>query len=70
VAQDADVHRAGVQVDTTVKWVLLGVESHEVSSSLVSGSFPNASIPLGYAEGEASIIINVLQGDAQEAARA
>jgi hypothetical protein len=61
VAQDADVHGAGVQVDTTVKWVLLSVESHEVSSSLVKGSFPTASIPLGYAEGEASIIINRLQ---------
>ena len=25
--------RAGMQVDAAVKWVLLGVESHEVSSS-------------------------------------
>jgi hypothetical protein len=40
--------------------MLLGVESHEVSSSLLV-AFPNASIPLWYAEGEASIIINALQ---------
>jgi hypothetical protein len=31
--QDAEVHAAGVQVDPTVKLVLLGVESHQVSSS-------------------------------------
>jgi hypothetical protein len=37
VAQDADIHGASMQVDTTVKLVLLGVEAHEVSSSLVSG---------------------------------
>jgi hypothetical protein len=60
VAQDADIHGAGMQVDTTVKLVLVGVESHEVSSSLVSGFFPKASIPLGYAGGEASIIIKAL----------
>jgi hypothetical protein len=28
VAQDADIHRAGMQVDATVKLVLIGVESH------------------------------------------
>jgi hypothetical protein len=50
-----------MQVNTAVKLVLVGVEAHEVSSSLVSGSFPDASIPLGYAEGEASIIINGMQ---------
>jgi hypothetical protein len=33
VAQDADIHGAGMQVDTTVTWVLVGVESPEVSSS-------------------------------------
>jgi hypothetical protein len=37
VAQDADGHGAGMQVDPTIHWGLLGVESHEVSSSLVSG---------------------------------
>jgi hypothetical protein len=50
-----------VQVDATVKWVWVGVESHEVSSSFVSGFFPKVSIPPGYAAGEASIIINRLQ---------
>jgi hypothetical protein len=68
VAHDADVHGAGVPVDTTVKWVLLGVDSQEVSSSVVKGSFPNASIPLGYAEGEASIIIKALQPTASSGA--
>jgi hypothetical protein len=33
LVQDAKVHGAGVQVDATVKLVLLGVKSHEVSSS-------------------------------------
>jgi hypothetical protein len=33
LVQDAEVHGAGVQVDATVKLVLLGVKSHEVSSS-------------------------------------
>jgi hypothetical protein len=31
--QDAEVHGAGGQIDPAVKLVLLGVESHEVSSS-------------------------------------
>jgi hypothetical protein len=33
LVQDAEVHGAGRQVDTTIKLVRLGVESHEVSSS-------------------------------------
>ena len=33
LVQDAEVHGAGMQVDATVKLVLLGVESPEVSSS-------------------------------------
>ena len=33
LVQDAEVHGAGMQVDATVKLVLFGVESHEVSSS-------------------------------------
>src|SRR5262245_4220383 len=37
LAQDADVHRTGMQVDPTIHWVLIGVKSPEVSSSLVSG---------------------------------
>jgi hypothetical protein len=40
--------------------VLLGVESHEVSSSS-EGGLPNASRPRGYAEEGASISINALQ---------
>jgi hypothetical protein len=36
VAQDTDRHRAGMQVDTTVKLMRLGVESPEVSSFLGS----------------------------------
>ena len=36
VVQDADIHSAGMQVDAAVKWVLLVVEAHEVSSSLES----------------------------------
>jgi hypothetical protein len=39
MAQDADVHGAGMQVDTTVNGVWLGVESPEVSSSFVSERF-------------------------------
>jgi len=64
VAHEADVHTAGVQVDATVKWVWVGVEAHEVSSSFVSGFFPKVSIPPGYAAGEASIIIKGIQATA------
>jgi hypothetical protein len=32
--QDAEIHRASVHVDATIKLVLLGVQSHEVSSAL------------------------------------
>jgi hypothetical protein len=39
MAQDADVHGAGRQVDTTVDGVVLGVEAPEVSSSFVSARF-------------------------------
>jgi hypothetical protein len=67
LTQDADVHAPGMQVNTAVKLVLVGGEAREVSSSLVSGSFPDASIPLGYAEGEASIIINPLELTAHSA---
>jgi hypothetical protein len=31
VAHDTDVQAARVQINTTVQWVLIGVESHEVS---------------------------------------
>jgi hypothetical protein len=40
LVEDADVHRPGVQVDAAVKWVLSGVQSHEVSSFLVNRFFP------------------------------
>ena len=40
LVQDADVHAAGMQIDATVKLVLLGVESHEVSSSCESIVYP------------------------------
>ena len=33
VTQDADLHGAGMQVETTVTLVLVGVEAPEVSSS-------------------------------------
>jgi hypothetical protein len=36
LTQDADIHGAGMQVDTTVKLVLVGVEAPEVSSSVMS----------------------------------
>jgi hypothetical protein len=39
LAHDADIHGAGMQVDPTVKWVLVGVESHEVSSFLRNLAF-------------------------------
>jgi hypothetical protein len=58
--QNAEVHGASVQIDATIKLVLLGVKSHEVSSSSL-GCLPNASIPRRYAEEGASISINPLQ---------
>jgi hypothetical protein len=53
LVQNTDIHGAGVQVDAAGPFMLPGVESHEVSSSLVS--LPNASIPPRYAEEGASI---------------
>jgi hypothetical protein len=35
LAHDAEGHGAGMQIDTAVQWVLLGVASPEVSSSSV-----------------------------------
>jgi hypothetical protein len=60
VTQDTNVHRTGMSIDTAIKWVWMGVESHEVSSFLVN-FFSTTSIPLGYAEGEASYIIKGVQ---------
>jgi hypothetical protein len=51
-----------MQVNAAVKLVLVGVKSHEVSSFLRNQLFiPTASIPLGYAAGEASYIIKGMQ---------
>jgi hypothetical protein len=33
LVHDTDIHAAGMQIDTAVKWVLRGIEAHEVSSS-------------------------------------
>jgi hypothetical protein len=60
LAQDTDRHGARVSIDATVKFVLLVVESHEVSSSSV-GCRPSASIPRRHAEEGASISINGMQ---------
>jgi hypothetical protein len=43
VTQDTDVHASGMQVDAAVKWVWMGVESHEVSSFLVYLNFPKSA---------------------------
>jgi hypothetical protein len=32
LVEDADIHGPGMQVDAAVKWMLVGVKSHEVSS--------------------------------------
>ena len=48
-----------MQIDTAVKWMRMGVESHEVSFFVVN-FFSTTSIPPGYAEGEASYIIKAL----------
>src|SRR5215216_2163306 len=47
LAQDADVHAAGMQVDTTVKGVVGGVEAHEVFSSCVRDVFPRSAYHWG-----------------------
>ena len=56
LVQDAEIHGADMEIDATVRLVLFGVESHGVSSFLVT--FPTSSIPPGYAEEGASISIN------------
>jgi hypothetical protein len=43
VLSDAEVHASGMQIDTTVKWVLVGGESPEVSSSVVRGFFQHTT---------------------------
>jgi hypothetical protein len=60
LVENADVHRAGMQVDAAGKWMLGGVEAQEVSSSLES-DFPTPSIPPGYAGEGASSSITALK---------
>ena len=64
LTHDTDVQASGMSIDTTGKWMLVGVEAHEVFSSFVSDFFPKLSIPLGYVEEEASIIIKGIQATA------
>jgi hypothetical protein len=65
LAHDEDIHGSGMQIDPTVKLVLVGVESHEVSSLLVNHiRFPLPAYHRGTLRGEASIIINRLQATA------
>jgi hypothetical protein len=59
--EDTDSHGPGLQRDATVPWVLWRVEVHAVSSSCVRERLPSASLPLGYAEGEASIMSSGLE---------
>jgi len=37
LVQNAEIQASGVEIDATIKLVLLGVESHEVSSSFFDG---------------------------------
>src|SRR5262245_31840590 len=46
-SQDADIHAPSMQINTTVHWVLVGVEAHEVFSSLVSDFFPSSAYHWG-----------------------
>jgi hypothetical protein len=64
LVEDADRHGPGMQVDPTITWVLLGVESPEVSSFLGCCYLPNASRPRRYAEEGASISIKGIQATA------
>jgi hypothetical protein len=45
VAQDTDGQAAGVEVNATIRLMLLSVKSHEVSSWFASSPFPSASLP-------------------------
>jgi len=40
LVKQTDVHGPGMEINATIKWVLLRVESHEVSASLLSDSLP------------------------------
>jgi hypothetical protein len=45
LVHDTDIHAAGVEVDATIRLMLLSVKSPEVSSLLASSPFPSASLP-------------------------
>jgi hypothetical protein len=64
VAQDADVHTPGMQGDTTVKGVRIGVAAHGGLLRVRAWLFPKASRPPGSAAGEAAIIIKGMQATA------
>lgn len=66
LVQDANVHAPGVQVDATIELVLLGVESHEVSSSSI-GCLPNASSPTVVCRGRGLNKYQATAADAQTA---
>ena len=61
LVEDADIHGPSMQVEATIKRVLLGVKSPEVSSFLGCCDLPNASIPRRYAEEGASRSIKALE---------
>ena len=58
VVHDTDVHTPGMQVDTAVKWVLIVVASHEVSSSFVSDFVSKSAYHWGTLRGRPTMIIN------------
>src|SRR5262249_20560895 len=64
VVHEADIHGARMQINATVKGVLVGVESHEVFSSFMSDFCPRSAYHWGMRRGEASIIINRVQATA------
>src|SRR5262249_14426530 len=61
VVHEADIHGARMQINATVKGVLVGVESHEVFSSFMSDFCLRSAYYWGMWRGEASIIINALE---------
>ena len=65
VAQDADVHGTGMQVDTAVKLVWVGVESPEVSSFLGLSGFSHGQHTTGVCGGGGLNHYQALASDAQ-----
>jgi hypothetical protein len=60
MVHETDVHAPGLRVDAAVIVVVVGVESHEVSSSDVSGLSPCQQSHWGMLRGETSISIKAL----------